>query len=128
MKARTSGFLPLPSFSTTTILSFFSLPNSQRALLFGIPDILIKQAKNSLDKESPESSIRERDLKGHIKSSKENGEAKEVLPKKDADNIISDNQLKSAIDILKSWEIFRKVSTADYHESAASRNAPVNNN
>jgi carboxyl-terminal processing protease len=52
--------------------------------------------------------MRERDLVGHIKSPQENG-LKAAEPKKDGpDETAPDNQIKSAIDILKSWEIFKK--------------------
>lgn len=91
-----------------------------------IPDIIIKQVNNAYEKESPGSILREKDLKGHIKSTKEAGDGKDVPPKKESDDLMSDNQLKSAIDILKSWEIFKKVSSADDHNRSASSNATDN--
>jgi carboxyl-terminal processing protease len=52
--------------------------------------------------------IRERDLKGHIKSANEI-EAAPVTPKKEKeeDPLTQDNQLKNAVDILKSWYILK---------------------
>jgi carboxyl-terminal processing protease len=88
------------------------------------PDIVVKfvrppEEKNGTEEQTMQ--LRERDLKGHIKSTKEleskpseakppeskPEDAKEEL-KKDADALAQDNQLKSAIDILKSWEILMK--------------------
>ena len=51
--------------------------------------------------------LRERDLKGHIKSPTEN-DGKMDDAKKETDNLDKDNQLKNAIDILKSWDILKK--------------------
>ncbi|MBA4397586.1 MAG: hypothetical protein C0394_09440, partial [Syntrophus sp. (in: bacteria)] len=78
------------------------------------PDIAIKYQRPVQEKEGAEERVRERDLKGHIKSPEENGQKPEdrtkpeEKAKKDADDPALDNQLKSAIDILKSWDIFRK--------------------
>ncbi len=94
------------------------------------PDILVKQIrpadeKNGNDEQSMR--LRERDLKGHIKSIKEL-EAKpedtkkdpKEEPKKDgkkdpsketkkeSDDLDKDTQLKHAIDILKGWDILKK--------------------
>jgi len=63
--------------------------------------------------------LRERDLQGHIKSLKER-EAKpedskrdpkaetKKETKKEGDDLDKDNQLKNAIDILKSWDILKR--------------------
>jgi carboxyl-terminal processing protease len=72
------------------------------------PDIVIKYQRPPQEKEGAEGRIRERDLKGHIKSPEENGQKPEEKAKKDAENLALDSQLKGAIDILKSWEIFQK--------------------
>ena len=72
------------------------------------PDIVIKYQRPVQEKEGTEDRIRERDLKGHIKSPKENGQKPEEPAKKEKDDLTLDNQLKGAIDILKSWEIFQK--------------------
>jgi len=55
--------------------------------------------------------MRERDLKGHIKAPSESGAPAEEPAKVEQtgpDDLERDNQLKSAVDILKSWEIFKK--------------------
>lgn len=93
------------------------------------PDIVVKLTRPSDGKDIMEGMLREKDLEGHIKgtndnSKKENGkkeEIKEDTPKKEIkkDEIRNegitkepdlglDNQLKSALDILKSWDVFRK--------------------
>ena len=72
-----------------------------------LPDVLVKFVRTAGEKETPEDTIREKDLKGHIKSPKEN-EGMDDSPQKELGEINQDNQLKAAVDILKSWEIFRK--------------------
>jgi carboxyl-terminal processing protease len=87
-------------------------PNGRSIQAEGItPDIIIKYVKPSDEKELQDERIRERDLKGHIKSSKENGngsKSEEPVVKKDSDEPTQDNQLKQAIDILKSWDILQR--------------------
>jgi len=78
------------------------------------PDIIVKYIKPSEEVENSdlgEERIREKDLKGHIKPAKEDGtrvdevESKEIKDPSDSGN---DNQLKTALDILKSWSIMKK--------------------
>ena len=78
------------------------------------PDITVPFIKLSEDANGvnvKEESIREKDLKGHIKPAKEDGtkvdeaQSKEAKGVSDLDN---DNQLKTAVDILKSWDIMKK--------------------
>lgn len=76
-----------------------------------IPDIVIKQQRPAERKEIVEDRFRERDLKGHIKSPDEN-DRKPETPSKEEEDLILDNQLKGAVDILKSWEIFRKINVS----------------
>jgi len=72
------------------------------------PDIEVSLAKPAEEKETAENHLlRERDLKGHIKSPKEI-DAKQGEPKKEPDDLARDNQLKNAVDILRSWDILKK--------------------
>ena len=78
------------------------------------PDIVVEYIKPPEEKEA-EIIIRERDLKGHIKGENESEqtESKDVktrtITKRNFEDITKDNQLKSAVDLLKSWEIFSKL-------------------
>ena len=76
------------------------------------PDIIVKSAKRAEEGDSVwNDRIREKDLKGHIKPAKEDGTKLEEVPIKeikDPADLIQDNQLKTAVDILKSWDIIRK--------------------
>ena len=84
-------------------------PNGRSIQAEGIkPDIIVKYIKPSEEKESTDDFIRERDLKGHIKSKKEEETNAEESLKREQDILIQDNQLKSAIDIIKSWDIMKK--------------------
>ena len=86
------------------------------------PDILVKLIRPPEEKNGTEEQLmrlRERDLQGHIKSLKER-EAKpedskrdpkaepKKETKKEGDDLDKDNQLKNAIDILKSWDILKR--------------------
>lgn len=76
------------------------------------PDIAVKQVRPAEEKaeEKPDGEnhrLRERDLKGHIKSPTED-DVKAEEAKKDTGNLDKDSQLKNAIDILKSWDILKK--------------------
>ncbi len=86
------------------------------------PDIVVKLIRPAEEKNGPEEQmmrLRERDLQGHIKSAKEL-ESKPEDPKndqkkdpkgdtnKETDPLAQDNQLKNAIDILKSWDILKR--------------------
>ncbi|HPC72967.1 MAG TPA: S41 family peptidase [Syntrophales bacterium] len=81
-----------------------------------VPDIVVEFVKMPEEEEGPETVIREKDLKGHIKGEKEAARPKETPEKKaekkeekkEKDPLVRDNQLKSAVDILKSWEVFSK--------------------
>ena len=87
------------------------------------PDIVVKLVRPAEEKNGTEEQLlmrmRERDLQGHIKSTKEleskpedgKKETKEEAkkePKKEVDDLDRDNQLKNAIDILKSWDILKR--------------------
>jgi len=101
-------------------------PNGRSIQAEGInPDIAIKQVKAAVDKESPDQILREKDLKGHIKSTKETGEEKDVQAKKEVDDLTSDTQLKGAIDILKSWEIFKKASSGGGEKKSTAGKTPA---
>ncbi len=84
-------------------------PNGRSIQAEGIkPDIIVKHIRPPEDRESTDDFIRERDLKGHIKSKKEQEANTADSLKREQDILIQDNQLKSAIDIIKSWDIMKK--------------------
>ncbi len=84
-------------------------PNGRSIQAEGIkPDIIVKYIRPSEDRELTDEFIRERDLKGHIKSKKEQETNTEESLRREQDILIQDNQLKSAIDIIKSWDIMKK--------------------
>jgi carboxyl-terminal processing protease len=79
------------------------------------PDITLKYAKTTGDagEDVDRDTVRERDLKGHIKSVKEADQKPEDVAtptKKEAEEaaFAQDNQIKTAADMLKSWHIFMK--------------------
>ena len=86
------------------------------------PDIVVKLIRPAEEKNGTEEQlmrVRERDLQGHIKSLKEleaKPEDSKKEPKtepkketkKEVDDLDKDNQLKNAIDILKSWDILKR--------------------
>jgi carboxyl-terminal processing protease len=72
------------------------------------PDISIRYQRPVDEKNGAVERVRERDLTGHIKSPKENEQKQESPVKIEKNDLTIDNQLKGAIDILKSLEIFQK--------------------
>lgn len=72
------------------------------------PDVIVKYHRLAEEKESQDDPIREKDLKGHIKSANENEHKTEERQRRELGDMSQDNQLKSAVDILKSWALFRK--------------------
>ena len=87
-------------------------PNGRSIQAEGItPDIVVKQIKQTDEKklgESPAGNniLREKDLKGHIKSLNEKN-IKNGDEKKSEDVLENDNQLKSAIDIIRSLNVLK---------------------
>ena len=76
-----------------------------------IPDIVVEHIKPSDEKKPVGISVREKDLKGHIKGINEKSkEVEDILTKKVPDDLKKDNQLKSAIDLLKSWKMFQDIN------------------
>jgi carboxyl-terminal processing protease len=76
------------------------------------PDILVRLVKPAEEAENHlEERLREKDLKGHIKPVQEDGKPlEEARPEelKETVDLARDNQLKTAVDILKSWHIMKK--------------------
>jgi carboxyl-terminal processing protease len=72
------------------------------------PDIVVKAIRPADEKEDADNhQLREKDLKGHIKPAQEN-DSKARETKKETDELDRDNQLKNAIDIIKSWGILKR--------------------
>ena len=112
-KASVQTVIPLEDGSALKLTTArYYTPKGRSIQAEGItPDIVVKFIRPVEDKNGNDDpqQIRERDLKGHIKSAKEM-EAKPEEPKKakEEDPLAQDNQLKNAIDILKSWDILKK--------------------
>ena len=113
-KASVQTVIPLEDGSALKLTTArYYTPKGRSIQAEGIkPDIVIKyvrpieEADNGWDER-----IREKDLKGHIKPAKEDGtklEESQTKEIKDSFDLTKDNQLKTAIDILKSWDIMKK--------------------
>lgn len=115
-KASVQTVIPLEDGSALKLTTArYYTPKGRSIQAEGItPDIMVKYVKPSEDMENPagnEERIREKDLTGHIKPAKEDGtkvdetQSKEA---KDSSDLAGDNQLKTAVDILKSWDLMKK--------------------
>jgi carboxyl-terminal processing protease len=71
------------------------------------PDVTVKYIKPADENGTESEGMRERDLKGHIKAPGEEDKKPAELKKRAFDDQSQDNQLKAAVDILKSWGIFQ---------------------
>ena len=114
-KASVQTVIPLEDGSALKLTTArYYTPKGRSIQAEGIkPDVIVKYIRNSEDTENNywEDRLREKDLKGHIKPAKEDGtKFDEAVEKdiKDPNDLANDNQLKTAIDILKSWDIMKK--------------------
>lgn len=113
-KASVQTIIPLENGSALKLTTArYYTPKGRSIQAEGIkPDIVVKYIKRTEDADNGwDDRIREKDLKGHIKPAKEDGtRLDEVQAKgiKDSADLTKDNQLKTAIDILKGWDIMRK--------------------
>jgi carboxyl-terminal processing protease len=119
-KALVQTVIPLEDGSALKLTTArYYTPKGRSIQAEGIkPDIVVKYVRPSEDAENNtawwEDRVREKDLKGHIKPAKEDGtkldenQAKQAKDVKDPSDLANDNQLKTAIDILKSWDIMKK--------------------
>ncbi len=109
-KASVQTVIPFENGSALKLTTAkYYTPNGRSIQAAGImPDILVDYIKPEKDQEH-DAPLREKDLAGHIKNDSEKSPKSQELPvKRDYDDINKDNQLKSAVDLLKSWEIFKK--------------------
>jgi carboxyl-terminal processing protease len=114
-KASVQTVIPLEDGSALKLTTArYYTPKGRSIQAEGIkPDIVVKYIKRveEADNGLGDDRIREKDLKGHIKPSKEDG-TKLIEPQskdiKDSSDLTQDNQLKTAIDIIKSWDIMKK--------------------
>jgi carboxyl-terminal processing protease len=114
-KASVQTVIPLEDGSALKLTTArYYTPKGRSIQAEGIkPDVIVKYIRPSEDTENNywEDRLREKDLKGHIKPAKEDGtKIDEAVEKdiKDPTDVAHDNQLKTAIDILKSWDIMKK--------------------
>jgi carboxyl-terminal processing protease len=114
-KASVQTVIPLEDGSALKLTTArYYTPKGRSIQAEGIkPDVIVKYIRPSEDTENNywEDRLREKDLKGHIKPAKEDGtKLDEAVEKdiKDPTDVAHDNQLKTAIDILKSWDIMKK--------------------
>jgi carboxyl-terminal processing protease len=85
------------------------------------PDIVVESIRQAEGPETAEAQmLREKDLKGHIRGEREGEQKPSDAKEKNKDkgekekgkektDLQKDNQLKSAVDILKSWEVFKRI-------------------
>jgi carboxyl-terminal processing protease len=113
-KASVQTVIPLEDGSALKLTTArYYTPNGRSIQAEGIkPDIMVKFIRPAEEKENGwDERLREKDLKGHIKPAKEDGtviEERKGKELKETDDLANDNQLKTAVDILKSWDIMKK--------------------
>jgi carboxyl-terminal processing protease len=115
-KASVQTVIPLEDGSALKLTTArYYTPKGRSIQAEGIkPDIIVKYMKPKEDADNTawwEDRIKEKDLKGHIKPAKEDGtkvDEPQTQEDKDPTDLVNDNQLKTAIDILKGWDIMKK--------------------
>lgn len=116
-KASVQTVIPLEDGSALklTTARYFT-PKGRSIQAEGItPDIVVKYIKPAEEtEESNAKRFREKDLEGHIKPKSDDGSQLEEMELKDfkelreLSDLDKDNQLKTAVDILKSWNLMKK--------------------
>lgn len=114
-KASVQTVIPLEGGSALKLTTArYYTPKGRSIQAEGIkPDIIVPFTGSSEDSESvisKEERIREKDLTGHIKPEKSDGKKVDDASVKGLKEPgeLDDNQLKTAVDILKSWNIMKK--------------------
>mgnify|MGYP001287494917 FL=1 len=113
-KASVQTVIPMEDGSALKLTTArYYTPSGKSIQAEGIrPDILVRLVKPAEEAENHlEERLREKDLKGHIKPVQEDGKPlEEARPEelKETVDLARDNQLKTAVDILKSWHIMKK--------------------
>lgn len=72
------------------------------------PDIAVEYIKPVVTGKGESQRIREKDLEGHIKGEEEVEQDVSIIGE-ETENLKKDNQLKNAIDLLRNWDIFKKI-------------------
>ena len=112
-KASVQTVIPLEDGSALKLTTArYYTPKGRSIQAEGIkPDIIINWVKPSDELENGfMERLREKDLKGHIKPAKEDGtqlDENKVDGLKETGDLAKDNQLKAAVDILKSWQFMK---------------------
>jgi len=113
-KASVQTVIPMEDGSALKLTTArYYTPSGKSIQAEGIrPDILVRPVKPAEETENhTEERLREKDLKGHIKPAGQDGQPlNEASPEalKETADLPRDNQLKTAVDILKSWHIMKK--------------------
>lgn len=75
------------------------------------PDIIVKPLPLDEEKAAPQKQPTEKDLERHLIDAKEKEKPKVEVKEKEKEKKPVDNQLERALELLKSWEIFKNIAT-----------------
>lgn len=111
-KGSVQEVFPLPDGSALmlTVARYYT-PKGRAIQAEGIaPDIKVELTEPA-GQEETEMNIREKDLEGHIKGDADHSTVKESIQAKEDLDAMKDNQLRSAIELLASWEAMGHIKT-----------------
>ncbi|MGZ6293044.1 MAG: S41 family peptidase, partial [Syntrophales bacterium] len=109
-KGSVQGVIPFEDGSAMmlTVATYYT-PKGRSIQAEGIaPDIKVEFVEPAEQGET-QLTVREKDLEGHIKGHEEHGAAQGAIQAKGDLDPMKDSQLKSAIELLKSWEILGRM-------------------
>ena len=107
-KGSVQGVVPFEDGSAVmlTVARYYT-PKGRSIQAEGIaPDIKVEFTE-AAEKEEAQLTVRDKDLEGHIKGDEDHGAVRVSIQGNGDLDAMKDNQLKSAIELLKSWEILR---------------------
>ncbi len=113
-KASVQTVIPLEDGSALKLTTArYYTPSGRSIQAEGIkPDIIVKPMKPVEESDEPPAErLREKDLKGHIQPAHEDGtkiDESKAESVREMTDMEKDNQLKTAVDILKSWHMMKK--------------------
>lgn len=113
-KGSVQTIIPLSDGSALRLTTaLYYTPNGTAIQAKGIvPDFIVEQVEPPDDDKKAAKALKEKDLKDHMEVIPEPEKKEESPDDKAKELLATDNQLSRAVEILRSWEVFRRVAVS----------------